>query len=97
MRQVVLAHSDRWTRFVLAEALSRAGYGVLEASNGMAALRLARQALPDLVVVDAVLAEITGREVLDALRADPLTHGICSVLLGGESPRPLHLVDALAA
>jgi len=87
---------------VLAEAFTRAGYLVLEASNGMSALRLARQALPELVVLDVALAEITGREVLDLLRADVLTRGITSLLVGGASqgsrarvPRSLHTLQAV--
>ena len=38
---VLVAHHDRWTRLVLAEALAQAGFHVVaEASNGTAALRM---------------------------------------------------------
>jgi signal transduction histidine kinase/CheY-like chemotaxis protein len=44
---------------------------VLTAYNGAEALRLAREARPDLVVLDLLLPDMHGFAVLDELRADP--------------------------
>src|SRR2546428_10104020 len=40
--------------------LNRAGYQVLEAADGLSALRLIRAAEPDLVVLDVMLPELDG-------------------------------------
>ena len=76
-----MAHNNPWTRVVLADMLSQAGYSVVEASSGMSALHLARRDLPDLLVVDAALAEIAGGEVVEALQSDAQTRGIEAVVV----------------
>jgi CheY-like chemotaxis protein len=68
----VVAHSDRWTRLMLAEALTAQGCEVAEASNGGTALRLIRQAVPALVVLGQRLSELSGPEVAAAMRSDPV-------------------------
>jgi CheY-like chemotaxis protein len=68
----VVAHSDRWTRMMLAEALIAQGCEVAEASNGSTALRLMQQAPPQVVVLAERLPEMSGPEVADAMRSDPL-------------------------
>lgn len=83
----IVAHNNPWARLVLAEMLSQAGYAVAEASNGMSALRLARRDLPDLLVLDAALAEIPGGEVVEALQADTHTRDIDTVLLATQTWR----------
>jgi CheY-like chemotaxis protein len=74
--QVLVAHHDRWTRLVLAEVLTQAGYSVSEASNGISALRLAAHTRPRLMVLSAQLSELAAADVRAALKADPSTRGI---------------------
>jgi CheY-like chemotaxis protein len=74
--QILVALHDRWARLVLARALSQAGFGVAEASNGISALRLAAQTRPDVVVLGGQLPELGVGDVRRALKADPLTRGI---------------------
>jgi CheY-like chemotaxis protein len=55
--------------------LSKAGYSVLNASDGEDALRLAREKIPDIVLLDMLLPKLGGREVIRALRNDaPTAH-----------------------
>lgn len=46
-------------------------YQTLQAYDGRAALELARKEKPNLVLLDLILPEMTGFEVLRALQADP--------------------------
>lgn len=46
------------------------GYRFAEASDGFAALRLARELAPDAVILDLMLPGLSGLEVLSGLRAD---------------------------
>ena len=48
--------------------LTRDGYGVITASDGNEALRLARETRPDLIVLDIMLPGINGLEICRALR-----------------------------
>src|SRR5690242_17974849 len=53
---------------LLAYNLRKAGYDVLAAADGRAALRLAREQRPDLVLLDLMLPEIDGLDVCRELR-----------------------------
>ena len=59
-------------------------YDLYEAQNGRRGLELIREVRPDLVLLDMMMPEMTGLEVLDAVRADPLTASIPLVLLSAK-------------
>jgi DNA-binding response OmpR family regulator len=61
--------------------LKQAGLDVVTAADGAEALRKARQAEPDLVVLDLMLPELDGLEVCKLLRRDPATSGIPVVMV----------------
>ena len=81
-------------RFLLRRILTRAGHEVSEAGNGVAALALVHESLPDLVVTDMMMPVMGGVELIRSLRADPATAVIPVLSVSGDS----HLaVDADAA
>jgi PleD family two-component response regulator len=57
------------------------GYEALEAGNGADCLRLAVEQKPDLILLDAVLPDIDGREVCKRIKSCPETGDIYVVLL----------------
>ena len=61
--------------------LENGGYTVLIATNGVAALKMAREEQPDLITLDILLPGADGFTVLDWLRKDPLTSSIAVVVL----------------
>ena len=61
--------------------LVKAGYRVSTAANGADALAQARAEGPSLVVLDLMLPEMSGFEVLEHLRADDATRGIAVLML----------------
>jgi CheY-like chemotaxis protein len=61
--------------------LSYAGYHVLEATDGEAALATARSGQPDLILMDVSIPKIDGWEVTRMLKADPATASIPIVAL----------------
>ena len=83
---VLVAHADRWTRLLVRDIVVEAGSTVVEASNGMSALRLAQQTQPDLVLLGPTLSEIAPGEVLGLLRADLPTRGIPVLMLRTKAP-----------
>lgn len=56
--------------------LERGGYQVLCAYNGREGLALARQHLPDLILMDLSLPEVDGWQAAEQLKADPATASI---------------------
>ena len=63
-------------RYAKSRILTRAGFKVIEAASGSAALHRAREDKPDLVLLDAKLPDINGFEVCRLLKADPDTRAI---------------------
>ena len=59
-------------------------YDLYEAQNGKRALEVIREVQPDLVLLDIMMPEMTGLEVLDAMRENPLTASIPAVLLSAK-------------
>lgn len=63
--------------------LKQAGFCVLTATNGVEALKKARSAEPDLIVLDLVLPELDGFAVCEALRRTTETAATPIILLTG--------------
>ena len=80
----------------LHDALDEAGYTVLVALDGEAAIRRATQALPDVVLLDAVMPGIDGFEVARRLKAAAATAHIPIIFMTGLTETE-HLVAALEA
>jgi DNA-binding response OmpR family regulator/DNA-binding CsgD family transcriptional regulator len=68
---------------VLHDALDESGFTVLVATGGEAALQRAAQALPDIVLLDAMMPGMDGFEVAKRLKADPRTAPIPIIFMTG--------------
>jgi len=65
------------------------------ARDGESGLELARQWMPNLVLLDMQLPDMTGLEVLDRLRADPATSRLRVVALSADA-MPAQVTEAIA-
>jgi CheY-like chemotaxis protein/DNA-binding CsgD family transcriptional regulator len=81
---------------VLHDALDESGYTVLVATSGEAALQRAAQALPDIVLLDAMMPGLDGFEVARRLKAGAQTAHIPIIFMTGLTETE-HLVAALEA
>ena len=81
---------------VLHDALDESGYTVLVATSGEAALQRALQAVPDIVLLDAMMPGMDGFEVAKRLKAMPETAHIPIIFMTGLTETE-HLVAALEA
>ena len=81
---------------VMHDALDESGYTVLVATHGEAALQRAAQALPDIVLLDAMMPGMDGFEVARRLKASPRTAHIPIIFMTGLTDTE-HLVAALEA
>lgn len=95
-RVAIIADDEPDIRELLAVLLTRAGYDVLEATDGEEALYLAQKHHPDLAVVDVRMEKLDGYETTRALRADPSTAGTKVIILTA-SVRDGERLRALAA
>jgi PAS domain S-box-containing protein len=64
------------SRYLKSRALKQAGYRVIEAETGQDALKLTLEELPDLVLLDIKLPDISGLDVCRELKTNPRTSRI---------------------
>jgi len=69
----LVVEDDPWIRLLLRDLLTDEGYAVLETSNGSAALRLAQRQPPALVLLDLILPEQSGLDLLTELKSTRAT------------------------
>ena len=81
---------------LLHDALDEAGYTVLVATSGETALQRAAQAVPDIVLLDAVMPGLDGFEVARRLKAAPDTAHIPIIFMTGLTETE-HVVAAFGA
>src|SRR5229473_7406038 len=77
-RRVLVVEDDAPIRTLIAEVCRLSGHEVLEAADGARAIELASSAQPDLVLVDWVLPDISGTEVILELRRQGL---VCPMVM----------------
>lgn len=67
--------------------LHKAGYDVICAEDGITALKMAQSQKPQLILLDMILPQMSGPEVLEHLKQDPGTADIPVVVLSSLSDK----------
>jgi CheY-like chemotaxis protein len=70
-KDILVVDDDPDTLNLVAEALEEQGFEVRRASGGREALAKAKERVPQVAVVDLIMPEVGGEEVVAALRRDP--------------------------
>jgi CheY-like chemotaxis protein len=86
-RTILIVEDNEDLRRLFRTALTLAGYEVEEAGDGLDALYKLDQAVPDLVVLDLMLPQISGYVVQQELAAHVLTREIPVVVITGSTAR----------
>ncbi len=73
---VLVIDDDEVSRYLVRKQLEGSPYAVIEASGGLEGVRLARERLPQLILLDFVMPEMGAFDVIDELKKDPMTRGI---------------------
>lgn len=81
MHTVLVVDDETDILELVAFNLERQQYKVLTAGDGISAVKLAREKIPDLIVLDVMLPGLDGFGVYRELRADPRTSGIPVLML----------------
>ena len=87
MKTILLIEDSKFLRIANERMLVKVGYQVLSARDGEEALVIARECLPDLVILDMLLPKLGGPEVLRALKKHQLTTHIPVIVLSGMSQK----------
>jgi signal transduction histidine kinase/ActR/RegA family two-component response regulator len=79
--KILIVDDDPIARYLLKGLLAQRSCIVLEAPDGAAGLRLAREAQPDAIFLDLIMPGLTGAQVLERLRAEPATQHIPVIVI----------------
>ena len=79
--KLLLVDDERKNLDVLIGVLEPRGYDIVVALEGTTALGLARQAAPDLILLDVMMPHMDGYETCHELKADPATQAIPVIFL----------------
>lgn len=80
-RKILTCDDEKHIVRLIQVNLERQGYEVITAFNGAECLEKVKEDRPDLIVLDVMMPEMTGFEVLDALKKDPETESIPIIML----------------
>jgi DNA-binding response OmpR family regulator len=78
---LLIADDDPEILTMLSLRLGKKGYEVIEAVDGVQTLRLARERVPDVVILDVMMPRKNGWEVARELRSDPSLRNVGIVML----------------
>ncbi|MFH1909416.1 MAG: response regulator [Chloroflexota bacterium] len=84
MAKILIAEDERDIRDLIIFTLRFSGYEVVAASNGEEAIQLARQEMPDLILLDVRMPRKTGYEACAAIKADEKTKNIPVIFLSAK-------------
>ena len=68
-RRILIVDDIEDNRFVLDRHLKRAGFATEMCEDGMSAMRMISESMPDLVLLDWMMPGISGLETLQAIRS----------------------------
>lgn len=80
-KQVLLVEDNDDNRAIYRMILEHSGYDVLEAADGEEGIRLAREDVPDLILMDISIPKIDGWQATRTLKADAGTREIPIIAL----------------
>ena len=81
MAKILVVEDEPEIRILVKTILEKAGYSVVEAEDGEAALRLVNEEEPDLVLLDVMIPCIEGWEVCRRIRENEATRRIPIIMV----------------
>jgi CheY-like chemotaxis protein len=94
--KILLADDDASLRRFLEVILQRAGFAVVSAEDGLAAMQIGMNESFDAVVADAVMPNLTGYDLCRILRQNPNYEKIPLVILSGMETDPTEAEKCIA-
>jgi len=86
-KRVLIVEDDEFLLQMYATKLELEGFKVLEATTGLQGLKVAQKEIPDLILLDLNLPELSGFEVLAQLKREDNTKNIKVLILTNYSQK----------
>ena len=84
MAKILIAEDERDIRELITFTMRYAGHEVTQAANGEEALTLAKQAIPELILMDVRMPKMTGYEACRHIKADDALKNIPVIFLSAK-------------
>ena len=84
MAKVLLVDDDPVIHIIAREYLCAMGYEVKLAENGSQALHLSNEDCPDIFILDMIMPDMSGLDVLEHLKADPARKNVPVIILSAD-------------
>jgi len=78
---VLYVEDNEYNRKIVRQLLSRTSYRLIEAVDAESGVELAREQLPDLILMDVQLPRMSGLDATRSLKADALTRHIPVIVI----------------
>ena len=79
--KILIVDDDAKTRKLLRAVLQNSGYETIEAENGEQGIKLAKENIPDLILMDIEMLVMDGMSAFKVIRADESTKNIPVIAL----------------
>lgn len=83
-QRIIVVDDDPVVRFLATEYLGHHGHTVETLEDGKHCLEKLREHAPDVLVLDMLMPDMTGHEILKRLRADPRTAHVPVIMLSAD-------------
>ncbi len=83
--RILIVEDEEHIQELIRFNLQNNGYEPLTASDGLKGLELARETVPDLILLDLMLPKMDGLDVCRAIKADPATASVPIIMLTARS------------
>ncbi|MFN0117457.1 MAG: response regulator [Elusimicrobiota bacterium] len=87
-KMVLIVDDDLITRELFAEYLRDNGFGIVLAENGKTALKLIDEKRPDIILLDVVLPDMSGYDVINELKTKQQTANIPIIMCTANNSKP---------
>jgi two-component system alkaline phosphatase synthesis response regulator PhoP len=85
---VLIVDDEEFLRKMIVMGFERDGFSVFQADNGEDAVKMARQELPELILLDLVMPRLLGFEVCQILRNDEQFSKTAVIIMSAKSYKP---------
>ncbi len=87
MKNILIIEDDEFLRGLINKKLLAEGFNVISAVDGEEGIKKAKEQKPDLILLDLVLPNIDGFEVLEKVKADPDVSAVPVIILSNLSQK----------
>jgi len=75
-KKILIVEDIAMSRRLIGDILKYHGYEILEAENGEEGIRMAKEHIPDLIIMDLQMPVKNGYDAIKVLKSDPMTKNI---------------------